>query len=132
MRVSIIPADNMVVIDGKAMFADLKVLRGRNVSAVQWFDRRGEVEFVGHAQQNQVITSLKMFQEFIDLARTPPDPRSPTPSELEAQNRAYIFRNPEARRAWDEQDAAQRREAEARAALEKKGQEAAAARSAPK
>jgi hypothetical protein len=124
MRVSIQVDDNIIVIDGKVMNVDLQALRGRNISAVQWYGELGEVEFKGHKQANQTIRSIKEFQEFMKRAKPPPDPTAPTPDELDAQHRAYLERNPDARRAWDERDAAMKRDAEARAALAAQGQQA--------
>jgi hypothetical protein len=126
MRVSILVADNVIVIDGKTMNVDLQALRGRNISAVQWYGELGEVEFAGHKQANQSIRSFKEFQEFVDRAKPPPDPKTPTPDELDAGHQAYLQRNPDALRPWKERDAAIKREAEMRQAEMQKGQDALA------
>jgi len=126
MRVSIQVDDNIIVIDGKTMNVDLQALRGRNISAVQWYGELGEVEFKGHKLANQSIRSIKEFQEFIDRAKPPPDPKTPTPDELDAQHRAYLERNPDALRPWQDRDAAIKREAKMRNAEMKKAQDALA------
>ena len=126
MRVSMQVADNVIVVDGKTLNVDLQALRGRNISAVQWYGELGEVEFKNHVQANQTIRSFKEFQEFIVRAMPPPDPKTPTPDELDAQHFGYLERNPDALRPWAERDAALKREAEMRQAEMQKGQDALA------
>ena len=126
MRVSMQVADNVIVVDGKTLNVDFQALRGRNISAVQWYGELGEVEFKNHVQANQTIRSFKEFQEFIVRAMPPPDPKTPTPDELDAQHFGYLERNPDALRPWAERDAALKREAEMRQAEMQKGQDALA------
>jgi hypothetical protein len=126
MRVSIQAIDNMIVIDGKPFALDCTRLRGQNISAVQWYGDRGEVEFVEHKQQNQIIKSFKAFEEYLAGKQEINEPEPPTPDELDAEHRAYMERHPNARAAWDERDAAIRREAEMRAAEIERGKEALA------
>jgi hypothetical protein len=124
MRVSIQTADNIITIDGKAHHVDCTGLRGRNISAVQWYGELGEVEFIGHKQPNQTIRSLGDLQYYVDEAKPIPEPEPPTPDELQAQHQAYMARHPNARAAWDERDAALTREAEMRRAEIEKGEAA--------
>jgi hypothetical protein len=126
MRVSIQAADNIIIIDGKILTVNCSTLRSRNISAVQWYDELGEVEFKDHKQANQAIRSIKEFQSLIDEAKPLADPKAQTPDELDAQHRAYMERNPDARRAWDERDAALKRESEMRKAEQQKAAEALA------
>jgi hypothetical protein len=126
MRVSIHTADNIIVIDGKTLAVDCRTLRSREVAALQWYGQMGEVEFIGHKRQNEIIRSLKEFQDFIDRAQPIPEPEPPTPDELDAMHEGYMARHPNARAAWDERDAAMKREAEMRAAEIEKGRQALA------
>lgn len=69
MRVSIIAADNLIYIDGEAHDCDCSGLLASGVSAVQWHDGQGEVEFVGHVEPNEMITNFEPFQAFVDKAK---------------------------------------------------------------
>ena len=96
MRVSIIAADNMVVIDGTAHDCDCSKLLAHGISALQWYGAEGEIEYVGHKQPNEITDSLENFQEFIDKA-------TPVPTFVDnskfAEEQAIIKReaNPETR-----------------------------------
>jgi hypothetical protein len=87
MRVTIIPEDGFVSIDGKGHSdLDLSFLPA-SVHAVQWYGEDGEVEHVderGRAVQNEEITDLTPYQGAIDawqqaenlvqdVANTPPE-----------------------------------------------------------
>lgn len=68
MRVSIIAADNTIMIDGVHHVCDTSVLIKEGISAVQWYGDHGEVEYVGHVKPNDAIESLHEYQEFVDHA----------------------------------------------------------------
>jgi len=68
MRVTIIPSDNVVIVDGEAKTPiDLSFMK--DVHAVQWYETWGEVERVGenHQHTNERITSLAPYQQALDL-----------------------------------------------------------------
>lgn len=72
MRVSIIPEDGVIVIDGHAIDGlDLSGIR-KEIHAVQWYETAGDVEIKDAATnkniQNVEITDLSEFQQYIDLA----------------------------------------------------------------
>lgn len=70
MRLSIIPIDNLVYIDGVCYhhidMSWIPEIDGKKVHAVQWLDDEGEIEFVGPSQ-NLKITELGVFEKAIDL-----------------------------------------------------------------
>jgi hypothetical protein len=70
MRLSIIPIDRSVYLNGIG-YSDLDMswvpdIDGKKVHAVQWYDTKGEVEFVG-PDQNLEITELGIFQTAVNL-----------------------------------------------------------------
>lgn len=68
MKVSIIPEDSMVIIDGVAKSGiDLSSI-DPSYHAIQWYGDRGEIEvYDGHTPiENRPITSLDEFQFAID------------------------------------------------------------------
>jgi hypothetical protein len=70
MRLSIIPCDKSVYIDGVS-YLDIDMswvpkIEGKEVHAVQWSDNEGEVEFVGNFQ-NLKIKELGVFEKAIKL-----------------------------------------------------------------
>jgi hypothetical protein len=69
MRVSIIPVDGYVSVDGEGFDKlDLSFISA-DVHAIQWFDTDGEVEIKdsrGRITQNQPIDSIAPYQAAID------------------------------------------------------------------
>lgn len=103
MRVTIIPADSLVIVDGVPVVFDFSDLVSTDVHAVQWFGEYGEVEFKQYrtptglvAPVSQAITS---FEDYSDV--------------LERYNSAKVAQEEEAARAAAEHAALE----EAHAAL---------------
>ena len=69
MRISILVADNSVIIDGVAHESDCSSLVGRGISALQWYGTEGEIEYAGHRKPNEQTIDLVPFREFIDRAK---------------------------------------------------------------
>lgn len=75
MRLTIIPSDSSVYVDG-VCYHDIDLtwipeIDGKIVHAVQWFDNKGHIEFVSR-DENLEITKLKLdgvydFEKAIDL-----------------------------------------------------------------
>ena len=70
MRLSIIPCDKSVYIDGVS-YLDVDMtwvpkIEGKEIHAVQWFNDEGEVEFVGNFE-NLKIKKLGVFEKAIKL-----------------------------------------------------------------
>lgn len=87
MRTSIIPSDNIVIVNGRAATVDLSQLVVASVRAVQWHGDHGEVEYVIGGSAH--LASLGTFQSYIDQAQAifavedaPPPP--PTKNDLKA------------------------------------------------
>jgi hypothetical protein len=76
MRATIAVSDNIVVVDGVAMKSDCSELAAQQISAVQWYDTEGEVEYARHAKPNEKITDFAPYQIYIDNADplVPPEP----------------------------------------------------------
>ena len=71
MRVTIIPIDGSVSVDGKG-FGGLNLsFMDASVHAVQWYETHGEIEVknpvTGRMVANEVITSIDAFQPAIDV-----------------------------------------------------------------
>ena len=71
MRVTIIPVDGSVSVDGKGFGGlDLSFMDA-SVHAVQWYETHGEIEVknpvTGRMVANEVITSIDAFQPAIDV-----------------------------------------------------------------
>jgi hypothetical protein len=70
MRVTIIPADGFVSVDGEGYHAlDLSVMPS-DVHAIQWYGTDGEVEYQdnrGRATHNEIITDLTLCQPALDV-----------------------------------------------------------------
>ena len=71
MRLTIIPVDGFVGIDGKG-FGGLNLsFMDASVHAVQWYETHGEVEVkdpaTGCMTTNEVITSIEVYQPAIDV-----------------------------------------------------------------
>lgn len=68
MRVTIVPSDSVVIIDGVAKNPiDLSFMA--DIHAVQWYGTWGEVERVGtdYQHSNERIESIAPYQKAIDL-----------------------------------------------------------------
>jgi hypothetical protein len=86
MRVTIIPTDGYVSVDGEGFDKlDLSSISA-NVHAIQWFDTEGEVEIKdskGRITQNQPIDSIAPYQAAIDAWRLAKDEAAkPTEEQL--------------------------------------------------
>jgi hypothetical protein len=75
MRVTIIPADQLVVIDGTSVIIDNMPIVNASIHAVQWYETNGTIEHKDTSNTNNVvlthieeITELSSFQEIIDIA----------------------------------------------------------------
>jgi hypothetical protein len=71
MRVTIIPVDGFVSVDGVG-FSDFDLsFMDASVHAVQWYETHGEIEVkdpaTGRMIANEVITSIDAFQPAIDV-----------------------------------------------------------------
>ena len=71
MRVTIVPIDGFVSVDGK-WFGGLNLsFMDASVHAVQWYETHGEIEVknpvTGRMVANEVITSIDAFQPAIDV-----------------------------------------------------------------
>jgi len=84
MRITIIPSDGRVNIDGKSYGGiDLSFI-DPNIHAIQWYDTEGEVEIKdsrGRIVENREITSFDEFASVIPLWETAKaaDQQSPLP-----------------------------------------------------
>jgi hypothetical protein len=86
MRASIVVEDNIVVVDGVIKTTDCAMLLGDGISAVQWEDTSGHIEYVGHAKPNEAITDFAPYQHYVDDAQPlpPPSPElAPPPEPIE-------------------------------------------------
>ena len=79
MKVTIVPEDNVVLVDGEARSIDMTGMDPA-VHAVQWKDTQGEIEYK-NGRRNKPITDISPFQSFIDrwVAAAPPAPPPPPP-----------------------------------------------------
>lgn len=73
MRVSILAADNIIQNDGKTYTSDCSQLITDGISAVQWHDDWGEVEYTTNLadntrKPNERITDFAPFQSYVDKA----------------------------------------------------------------
>lgn len=68
MRVSIIPADGIVIVEGAAEKVDLSSM-DQSIHAVQWFTDVGEIEYFRDEKRrgNEAIDDFSPFQQFVDL-----------------------------------------------------------------
>lgn len=92
MRVTIIPEDGFVSVDGEG-YSDLDLsFMAPDVHAVQWYDTEGEVEYQdarGRATHNEEITDLTLYQPALDAWQAAKDaaalePTEPPPVEEQA------------------------------------------------
>jgi hypothetical protein len=98
MRASIVAADNIVVVDGVSLISDCSALLADGVSAVQWYNDKGEVEHVGHVLPNKAIDDLSPYQIYIDQAVPL---KWLTPEETLANHEEWRRKHPEEVAAWD-------------------------------
>jgi len=75
MRVTIIPDDNTVYVEGACFLIDCSDLRKQGIHAVQFYREHGEVEYKSkwltdearwHREPNKIINDLRDFQSYID------------------------------------------------------------------
>lgn len=79
MRVSINAIDGAICVDGTSGTTDTKDLLSKGISAVQWNDNAGEIEYVRHEKPNEKILTFRSYQQYIDKATWPPPPIEPIP-----------------------------------------------------
>ena len=93
MRVTIIPEDGFVSVDGEG-YSDLDLsFMAPDVHAVQWYDTEGEVEYQdarGRIVSNEDISDLTPYQPALDAWQAAKDaaaavPIEPTPLEEQPQ-----------------------------------------------
>jgi hypothetical protein len=70
-KLSIVAADNMVIIDNFGIAIDCSSLRVEGIHAVQWDEatQKGHVEYVipgTDASRNEAITDIAKFQDWVD------------------------------------------------------------------
>jgi hypothetical protein len=95
VRVSIHTTDNTIYLDGKPMRCDCAALREKHVTAVQWHDDRGEIEYFGHKQPNEPIESFELVRPFVERAKPFPQPKAMTLEESKAHWEKYLIDHPE-------------------------------------
>ena len=82
MRISVIKADGLVVVDGVAIGGiNLEQLEA-DIHAIQWFDTEGEIERKdnrGRIIANDEITSFAPYQWIIDAWQSAKDSVEPLP-----------------------------------------------------
>jgi hypothetical protein len=71
------------MIDGVAHDCDCRGLLERGISALQWHDKVGEIEFVGHRYPNEITEEFGEFQQYIKAAKRP-DPEQEATKVREA------------------------------------------------
>lgn len=93
MRVTIIPEDGFVSVDGKGYGSlDLSFMES-DIHALQWYDTDGEVEYQddrGRATRNEQITDLTPYQPALDAWQVAKDAaeaaeHAPIEEQAEAQ-----------------------------------------------
>ena len=94
MRVTIIPDDGFVSVDGEGFLdIDLSSMPA-NVHAVQWYHTEGEVEYRdarGRATHNEAITDITQYHFALELwqaAKTEHEAREAARAEAEAAAKA--------------------------------------------
>jgi hypothetical protein len=91
MRVIIIAVANIVEIDGEPQIVDCSALVAEGVHAVQWYDTRGEIEYINPPGQafrlNEAIDDFTSYQSYLDawqVAHDNPPPGPPRPETPQA------------------------------------------------
>jgi hypothetical protein len=90
MRVAIVATDNIIVIDGEVASTDCAMLREDGISAVQWNEDGGHIEYDRHAKPNEIIDDFTPYQRYIDEAVWPEKPE-PTPQPAEPKQQEPIM-----------------------------------------
>ena len=67
MRLTIIPSDKVVIVDGIALHGLNFILK--NIRAIQWYEDHGEVEYLD-GSPNKVINNISSYQSIIDIYNT--------------------------------------------------------------
>ena len=74
MRLTIVPEDNFIRIDGDSINFDFTSLIDPTIHAVQWYGNKGQIEFKnteeGEKPQNQFIENMDQFTDLINQAQT--------------------------------------------------------------
>lgn len=87
MRLSIVPVDGVVVVDGSGWGNLTWEGTPSDIHALQWDTDKGHIEYAGHVKHNDTITELPQWAlnaiEAWDLkANPPPEPVLPNTAEL--------------------------------------------------
>lgn len=93
MRVTIIPQDGKVVIDGKSYDGINLSSIDPNIHAIQWYDTYGEIEILdsrGNHAENQEITSFDNYLFVVDLWKIADDEQKKKELEFKAALEAKI------------------------------------------
>lgn len=74
MRVTILPGDNVIFIDGRGKALNCESLRQRQISSINWSDHKGEIKYSNGA--SRMIGDIKKqqpdgwsLQSLIDMAK---------------------------------------------------------------
>lgn len=94
-RISIIPADGIVAVNGMSVSGlDLSFL-AEEIHAIQWYGERGEVEFrtdlYGYKKMNEKIDSLKPFEKAVDLFEQVQAAAQNKPEKENVSDRQQLF-----------------------------------------
>lgn len=68
MRLTIIPSDKVVIIDGIALH-NLDFTIANDIHAIQWYEDHGEVEYTD-GSPNEAIDDISLYQSVIDVYNT--------------------------------------------------------------
>jgi len=106
MRITIIPSDNFVSVDGEGiMDIDMSSV-DKNIHAFQWYDSYGEIEYFDKNNRNKKVEEYTQFQTVLDLyneqrsylKRTTPPSKEPiwdwieeTEEWVESDDKKIIF-----------------------------------------
>lgn len=99
MKISIIPSDRMIVMDGMAFVIPALSQIDQSIHAIQWDGAKGHIEYVQHEDYyvgNATIDTLAPYQQYIDMAVAymadpPVDPVIPLTVYLAAMRRNTAF-----------------------------------------
>jgi hypothetical protein len=74
MRLTIVPDDHLVIIDGVSTQIDMSGIIDPSIHAVQWYNTKGQIEYItdpstGDKQPNDFINSIDQFDQIIQLAQ---------------------------------------------------------------
>jgi hypothetical protein len=65
MKVSIVPDDKVIIIDGKPIEFDYSI--SSDIHAIQWYKTEGEIEYKDINKPNEKITDFSDYQYLVDL-----------------------------------------------------------------